>query len=505
MNRPNGEQIRFSLKALRADLLGTQKRLVKEHGGFVRYQVLRREFTLLADAEANQQVFISKLPTYGRSLQHDNLALLLGYGLICADGENWRRQGKLAQPTFDRALLARVAGITSMLMTDVLDQWERAARRGEPVEVFSDMQGLAMRVIGMALFSHDLKTTSNDFAETVRVGTEVVFRRNISPVSLPLWFPTRLHRRLSHYMKAVDKFVYDRIDERLASNEGYDDILSRLLRSYGDQAAAKRRELRDQVVTLFFAGFETTGTALAWTWLLLGENPEAESRFHAELARVRCGQTPTLGELDSLTYTQQVIKESLRIYPPVYTMTRNAAADDQVGKHQICQGDNVIIPIHALHRMDRSEERRGGEEGRCLSDWSSDVCSSDLYTMTRNAAADDQVGKHQICQGDNVIIPIHALHRMDDYWDEPEKFCPERFARARLTKEQRKAYIPFSVGQRKCLGANFATIEMLTVLATAGQRVRLRLVDGHPVVVAPAVTQYPRHGLLMRVEPRDQA
>jgi cytochrome P450 len=444
MNRPNGEQIRFSLKALRADLLGTQKRLVKEHGGFVRYQVLRREFTLLADAEANQQVFISKLPTYGRSLQHDNLALLLGYGLICADGENWRRQRKLAQPTFDRALLARVAGITSMLMTDVLDQWERAGRRGEPVEVFSDMQGLAMRVIGMALFSHDLKTTSNDFAETVRVGTEVVFRRNISPVSLPLWFPTRLHRRLSHYMKAVDKFVYDRIDERLASNEGYDDILSRLLRSYGDQAAAKRRELRDQVVTLFFAGFETTGTALAWTWLLLGENPEAESRFHAELARVRCGQTPTLGELDSLTYTQQVIKESLRIYPPVYTMTRNAAADDQVGKHQICQGDNVIIPIHALHRM-------------------------------------------------------------DDYWDEPEKFCPERFARARLTKEQRKAYIPFSVGQRKCLGANFATIEMLTVLATAGQRVRLRLVDGHPVVVAPAVTQYPRHGLLMRVGPRDQA
>src|ERR1035438_4695813 len=217
MNRPNGEQIRFSLKALRADLLGTQKRLVKEHGGFVRYQVLRREFTLLADAEANQQVFISKLPTYGRSLQHDNLALLLGYGLICADGENWRRQRKLAQPTFDRALLARVAGITSMLMTDVLDQWERAGRRGEPVEVFSDMQGLAMRVIGMALFSHDLKTTSNDFAETVRVGTEVVFRRNISPVSLPLWFPTRLHRRLSHYMKAVDKFVYDRIDERLAS------------------------------------------------------------------------------------------------------------------------------------------------------------------------------------------------------------------------------------------------------------------------------------------------
>src|ERR1035438_6966098 len=170
MNRSNGEQIRFSLKALRADLLGTQKRLVKEYGGFVRYQVLRREFTVLADAEANQQVFISKLPTYGRSLQHDNLALLLGDGLICADGEDWRRQRKLAQPTLDGGLLAWVAGITSILLPDVLDQWERAGRCGEPVEVFSDMQGLAMRVIGMALFSHDLKTTSNDFARPRAAG-----------------------------------------------------------------------------------------------------------------------------------------------------------------------------------------------------------------------------------------------------------------------------------------------------------------------------------------------
>ena len=122
--------------------------------------------------------------------------------------------------------------------------------------------------------------------------------------------------------------------------------------------------------------------------------------------------------------------------------------------------------------------------------------------MTREAAADDRIAGHEISAGDNVVIPIHALHRMADYWEDPDTFCPERFAPDRLTREQRKAYIPFSAGQRKCMGANFATVEMLTALAVAAPRVRLGLEPGHPVEIAASVTQYPRHGLRMRVMPR---
>ena len=444
MSQLSSKPLRFGVKALRADLLGTQKRLVAEHRGFVRYQVLRRVFTLLADADATPQLFIGNQANYRRSVQHDNLALVLGYGLICSDGETWRRQRRLAQPTFDRALLERVVEITGTLMAEMLERWRESSERGEAVEVFSDMQHLAMRVIGMALFSHDLGTAPVDFAATVRVGVEVVGLRNISPVTLPLWLPSRLHRRFARHLRAVNRFVYDRIEERLAGNNDYDDILSSLIRSYGDQAAVMKRELRDQVVTLFFAGFETTGTALAWTWLLLDENRAAETLMHEELARVLGGHMPTYDDLKSLTYTQQIVQESLRIYPPVYTMTRDAAADDQVGEHRIRQGDNLVIPLHALHRM-------------------------------------------------------------AEYWGEPDAFCPERFAADRLTRMQRQAYIPFSTGQRKCMGANFATTEMLTVLAVAGQQARLHLVEGHPVVVAASVTQYPRHGLRMRVQQRDQA
>ena len=441
MSPPDAPPLRFGIKALRADLLGTQKRLVAEHHGFVRYQVLRRVFTLFADAEANQQMFLGKLGTYQRSLQHDNLAMVMGYGLICSEGDTWRRQRRLMQPAFDRALLERVAEITARLMGEVLDGWEAARQRGDTVEVYSDMQTLTMRVIGLALFSRDLRTTSSDFAETVRVGVEVVGLRNITPVALPLWLPIRLHRRFRRCVRAVNRFVYERIEERLAGQGEYDDILASLIRSYGDQAAAMKEELRDQVVTLFFAGFETTGTALAWTWLLLSENPDAEQAMHEELAQVLGGRAPGYDDLRALSYTGQVVEESLRLYPPVYSMTRSAVADDQMGEHHISAGDNVVIPIHALHRM-------------------------------------------------------------PGYWDNPDTFCPERFAPDRLSREQRQAYIPFSAGQRKCMGANFATVEMLTALAVAGQRVRLRLEEGHPVEIAAAVTQYPRHGLRMRVIPR---
>src|SRR5262249_44064419 len=159
------------------------------------------------------------------------------------------------------------------------------------------------------------------------------------------------------------------------------------------------------------------------TWLLLGQNEQAEGRFHGELADVLGGRASTYDDLGRLTYTNQVVRESMRLYPPVSTLTRRVAADDRVAGRQV--------------------RRR-----------------------------------------DNLVVPIHALHRMAAYWDDPDAFCPERFAPDRLTQTQRNAYLPFSAGQRKCMGANVATTEMLTVLAMAGQRVRLRLVEGHPVAVA---------------------
>ena len=448
--------VRYPLRQLRLDLLGIQRRLAAANGGFSRYQVLRRVFTLVSSAEANRRMFVTEPVNYTRGRQYDNLALLLGRGLITTDGTDWRRQRRLVQPVFDKALLTRVAEITAAFTTELVDRWDQARQRDEQVDLLDETQELAMRVIGMALFSRDVRgdmragrgglpvAAADCFAEAVRSGFSVAFLRNTSPVPVPLWLPTRLHRRFRAALAAVDGYVYERIDERLADPGGYHDILADLVRAYGDAAPRSRRELRDQAVTLFFAGFETTAVAMAWTWLLLSDNPEVEARLHQEIDQVLGGRvTPTAADLKELGVTLQVVQESMRMYPPVYTLTRTAAADDE-------------------------------------------LCG------------------HQVRRGDNIVIPVHALQHMEQYWEQPAAFCPERFAPGRLTDDQRLTYLPFSYGERRCLGASFATTEIVTMLAVAGQRVRLRLA-GQPPVVVPAVTQRPADGTKMRVEARSAA
>jgi cytochrome P450 len=448
--------VRYPLRQLRLDLLGIQRRLAAANGGFSRYQVLRRVFTLVSSAEANRRMFVTEPVNYTRGRQYDNLALLLGRGLITTDGTDWRRQRRLVQPVFDKALLTRVAEITAAFTTELVDRWDQARQRDEQVDLLDGTQELAMRVIGMALFSRDVRgdmragrgglpvAAADCFAEAVRSGFSVAFLRNTSPVPVPLWLPTRLHRRFRAALAAVDGYVYERIDERLADPGGYHDILGDLVRAYGDAAPRSRRELRDQAVTLFFAGFETTAVAMAWTWLLLSDNPEAEARLHQEIDQVLGGRVaPTAADLKELGVALQVVQESMRMYPPVYTLTRTVAADDE-------------------------------------------LCG------------------HQVRRGDNIVIPVHALQHMEQYWEQPAAFCPERFAPGRLTDDQRLTYLPFSYGERRCLGASFATTEIVTMLAVAGQRVRLRLAGQRPVVV-PAVTQRPADGTKMRVEARSAA
>lgn len=432
---------RIPFKTIRRDMFGTQRQLAQEHGGFVRYQVGRRVFTLAARAEYNQHIFITHAANYGRAFQHENLGLTIGNGLICSDGETWRRQRKLTQPAFDKELYRRVVEVTTELAQDVIQNWEKARVSGSPVDVYADMQQLALRVIGMALFSRDLQQIPNRFPEIARLVLEFTLLRNFSPIPLPLWLPIPLHRRYRQFKAETDRFIYTLIDQRLQDQTPHPDILGKLLLAYGDQAQAMRQEIRDQIVTLFFAGFETTGAALCWTWYLLSQNPASESLFHQELAAVLNGKKPTYADLDRLEYTHQIIQETLRLYPPVYTIPRRTAAADHLGEH----------PLE---------------------------------------------------KGENLVIPIHLLHTDPAYWEEPQRFQPERFAAGRLSEDQKKAYCPFATGQRKCIGANFAILEMLTAFATLGQKFRLRLVADHPVIPQPAITLAPKYGLKMNVEQR---
>ncbi|MEZ4407777.1 MAG: cytochrome P450 [Polyangiales bacterium] len=363
------------------------------------------------------------------------LARVLGEGLLTSDGETWQRQRRMVQPAFARA---RMEGYADAMV----DEAARAVsgwRDGEARELSADMMELTLRVVSRTLFGHDAGADVGDVARAMKDFQSIA----ATPDLLPSWMPSPWRRRLDRSVETLDRIIHDIIARRRASGAG-DDLLQRLIDAVdeeGDGAGLTTREMRDQLVTLFLAGHETTSHALTWTLYLLSQHPEVESRLHAELDGVLDGRAPTLSDLDALPYTEMVLKESLRLYPPVYMVARQAAEDTAIGGHPVPRGSEVVLWIYLTHRDPR---------------W----------------------------------FPEHASFK-------PERFAPE--AEAALPKH---AWLPFGAGPRACIGRAFAMMEAKLLLAVMAQRHRFALVPGHPVEVLPRVTLVPKHGMRMTVHAR---
>ncbi|MDP3767798.1 MAG: cytochrome P450, partial [Dehalococcoidia bacterium] len=255
--------------------------------------------------------------------------------------------------------------------------------------------------------------------------------------------PTPTNLRFRRAMRTLDDIVYGMIEARRNNGADKDDLLSMLLEARDEETGEgmSDKQLRDEVFTMFTAGHETTAAALAWTWYLLSQHPEAEGRLHNELGSVLSGRTPGLDDLQRLPYTRMVIEETLRLYPPVWSIGRMALREDTVLGYR--------IPAKG-----------------------------------------------------QVLLSSYVTHRHPEFWDEPERFDPERFAPERAASRPRYAYFPFGGGPRQCIGNEFAMMEAQLALATLAQRYRLRLVPGQVVEPEPAVTLRPRHGVMVTVEAR---
>lgn len=361
------------------------------------------------------------------------LATVLGDGLLNSDGDAWRRQRRLVQPAFSKQRLESYAVAMADEARRAVDGW----RDGETREVSRDMMELTLRVVNRTLFGHDVSGDVGDVSDAMRTFQSVLSR----PDLLPAWMPSPWRARTERAVATLDRIIYGMIDRRRADGppSGPVDLLQMLVTAKddeGDGGGLSRQEMRDQLVTLFLAGHETTSHALTWTLYLLSQNPSAESALHAELDAVLQGRAPTVADLDALPWTEQVIKESMRLYPPVYMVARQAAEDTVIGEYRIPRGSEVVLWIYHTHRDPR---------------W----------------------------------FPDHASFR-------PERFAPEEEA-----KLPRLAWVPFGAGPRACVGKAFAMIEAKLLLATIAQRFRLELAPNHPVEVLPRVTLVPKHGMKM--------
>ncbi len=414
-------------------------------GSFVRLSWGPLVFWLANDPEAIKHVLVDNAKAYRKSRNYDGLRLALGQGLVTSEGELWRRQRKLVAPAFTPARTARYVPSFVRVAEDASRGWARSAA-GVETDVHHDMMELTFRIVGQTLFGAELG------ADAGRIGPafEEVLRfaevYSMSLVRIPAHWPTPSNRRFARALAELDRLV-ERIvrerRERLAKgDDAGEDVLSALLAARDDEGRPMdERQLRDEVLTLVGAGHETTANALAFTLYLLSLHPEWERRVLDELETVLGDRSPGVEDLARLELLERVIEESMRLLPPVWGFERQATEDDVVLGHRIGRGHIVGV-----------------------STW--------------------------------------TLHRMPQYWENPEGFDPDRFLPEEKKKRPRFAYVPFGAGPRICVGASFAMLEAKAILAVLLRRFRFSVVSGYRLEPEPLVTLRPRGGIAMTRRPR---
>jgi cytochrome P450 len=368
----------------------------------------------------------------------------LGRGLLTSEGETWRRHRRIMAPSFDHRSILGYSPIMTEVAESLVSRWNALPEHTE-IDVATAMMRATLEIISRTMFSSD----SDDIVDIIERDAgryQAEIRPNlIDLLELPKWMsPLTWRQRADNAFSNFDRIIDRLLGEReRAGGAQPKDLLARLMAARDEVTGGgmTMQEVRDQVITTFMAGHETTALALTWTWYLLSLHPAAEAKLHAELDAALAGRTPRHEDLAKLPYTRMVIEEAMRLYPPAHTMTREALADDTILGHPIPAGATIYIVPWLVHRNPR-------------------------------------------------------------LWERPERFEPERFAPERVQARHRFAYIPFGAGPRICIGAAFAMAEAMLILATIAQHHRLRLKPGFPVEPQGLITLRPRHGMKMTLEKR---
>lgn len=442
---PEGRMtLRKFLHALHENALATHALEAFEQD-IIANRLLWRQTFIVNEPNAIRHILLDNADNYiksevGRRLLEPGL----GRGLLTSEGETWRRHRRIMAPAFDPRSVAGYAPIMTDTAEALVAKWD-ALPDGAEIEVAAAMMHATLEIISRAMFSSDSDKVVDIIEEGVNKYQTIVRPRLLDLLHAPLWLANLLSPQ--HTAGIFDAF--DAMVDRLLAERGRapdsepKDLLARLLAARDSETGGgmSAKEVRDQVVTIFMAGHETTAQALSWTWYLLSQHPAVEAKLHHELDAVLGGRAPCNDDVAALPYTRMVIEEAMRLYPPAHTTGRQPIADDEVLGHRIPAGSEVLI------------------------------------------------------------VPW-LLHRKPSLWDNPGRFDPDRFAPEKAAARSRFAYIPFGAGPRICIGAVFAMTEAVLILATLAQRYRLHLQPGHPVEPQGLITLRPRYGLKMRLERR---
>lgn len=428
---------------IRYGILGAFVSLTQRYGPCYRIPLpFGNTAVVLAHPEGVERVLRGNLDNYKKGTVYDGARLLLGEGLVTAEGRAWERQRALAQPAFRSAQLAVYLRTMAECIEDLLCDW-RSTPAGKPINLTETITRLTLAIAGRTLFGLDLSGHSNVAGKAFRDGLRGIGNRGPGGLAVPLWLPTPVNIRFRRALVTLDRLVYDIIRRFRAGEAGRSgDTLLGMLMAARDPATGKAmsdRQLRDEIVTLYLAGHETTANMLIWTFYLLSHSPDVHNRLEQELDSLPEG-TPSLAALKHLEYAPLVLSEALRLYPPAWTIARNVIGDDE-------------------------------------------VCG------------------YRIPGGSFVLLSPFITQRLEEFWPDPERFDPLRFTAANVRGRHRFAWFPFSAGPRVCIGKQFSMLEGQLILAQVMREFRVN-VEGDRIGFKAEGTLHPNRAVNARLERR---
>ncbi len=421
------------------DPLAIFSRYAREYGDLTFFRLGGERVFFVNHPDLIKQVLVTEHAKFGKSRALERARKLLGNGLLTSDGAEHQRRRRLVQPAFHRGQIAGYADT----MIEHARRLDRSWQDGHTVDVSSEMMRLTLGIVARTLFDVDIESDADAVGDAL---TDVLesFWLTLLPFSEVVEaLPLRALRRAARARVRLDDLIYGMIADRRTRGGSRRDVLSMMIGSEdtGGSSGLSDGEVRDEALTLLLAGHETTANALMWTWYLLSDAPEARARLHEEVDRVLAGRSASVADVESLPYVLSVVTESMRLFPPVWTIGRRAKVATELGGYPLPAGGMVF-----------------------MSQW--------------------------------------TMHHDARFYRDPDRFLPERWTPELRESLPKHAYFPFGGGPRTCIGESFAWMELVLIVATIAQSWDLALVPGHPIATQPLLTLRAKHGMKMTVRRR---
>jgi cytochrome P450 len=443
VNRPPGPwnpPVIGNLRTFRANPLAFISKAAREYGDVVYFRVMGQNMYLVSHPEYVREILVANQSNFVKSRALQRAKVLLGEGLLTSEGQHHLRQRRLVQPAFHRERLAAYASA----MSEGAVRWRERWQAGSTLDVSTEMPHLTLSIVAKTLFNADVQSEASEIGAAMTTVLEM-FRLLLMPFSEYMEkLPLPHVRRFEKARARLDATIHGLIRERRKSGQDTGDLLSMLLFAQDEEkdgAHMTEEQVRDEALTLFLAGHETTANALTWTWYLLSQHPQVEQRLHAEIDTVLQGRAPELADIPQLRYAEMILAEALRLYPPAWAIGRKALGNFTLGDFHIPAGSICIVSPFLVQRDPR-------------------------------------------------------------WFPDPEQFDPERWTPEAREARPKFSYIPFGGGARVCIGERFAWMEGVIVMAAIAQKWRLRLAPDQRVEPLPLITLRVKNGLLMVPQPR---